>query len=256
MNDSASDPPRAEPADQIITSPTSQYAANQGDGGHVPLSRTQGEEAGDPPGAKARHVDDYELLEELGRGGMGIVYKALHPKLNRLVALKMILAGGQAAEADLARFRREAIARAHHPHIVQIHEIGEHEGLPYMVLEFCPGGSLADKLDGTPWPTEPVLYGMGRYQDALESLQHAQKLAREPRHQCANLLWLALTYHQLGQEQLARECLQEADDLMRTWYPRAGEEIHQHVIEEYLECTILRREAEKLIQQPENRTTP
>jgi WD40 repeat protein/tRNA A-37 threonylcarbamoyl transferase component Bud32 len=85
---------------------------------------------------------------------MGVVYKARQVKLNRLVALKMILAGGHAGEADLARFRTEAeaIARLQHPHIVQVFEIGEHEGKPYFSLEFCAAGSMAQKLDGTPLP--------------------------------------------------------------------------------------------------------
>jgi serine/threonine protein kinase len=96
----------------------------------------------------------YEVLGELGRGGMGVVYKARQAKLQRLVALKMILAGGHAGAADLVRFRTEAeaIARLQHPNIVQVFEIGEHEGKPFFSLEFCDGGSLADKLNGTPLP--------------------------------------------------------------------------------------------------------
>ncbi len=104
--------------------------------------------------SKARpEVVGYEILGELGRGGMGIVYQARHLTLNRLVALKMILAGGHAGEHELARFRSEAqaVARLHHPNIIQIFEVGE-SGQPYFSLEFCEGGSLAQQLDGTPLP--------------------------------------------------------------------------------------------------------
>jgi WD40 repeat protein len=96
----------------------------------------------------------YEILSELGRGGMGVVYKARHLQLDRVVALKMILSGGHASAAELDRFKDEAraIARLQHPNIVQIHEVGEQRGLPYFSLEFCPGGSLDRKLSGTPLP--------------------------------------------------------------------------------------------------------
>jgi serine/threonine protein kinase len=113
--------------------------------------------AGDPPtpeGPAVPQVPGYEILGVLGRGGMGVVYKAKQTKLNRLVALKMILAGGHAGDDERRRFltEAEAVARLHHPNIVQIHEVGEADGQPFFTLEFVPGGSLAAKLSGTPLP--------------------------------------------------------------------------------------------------------
>jgi serine/threonine protein kinase len=99
-------------------------------------------------------VPGYEIIKELGRGGMGVVYQARQTKLNRVVALKMILSGGHAGPAERARFRTEAeaIARLQHPNIVQVHEVGEHEDRPFFSLEFCAGGSLETVLGGTPLP--------------------------------------------------------------------------------------------------------
>ena len=94
-------------------------------------------------------VGSYEILGELGRGGMGVVYKARHQRLHRLVALKMILAGGRARAIDLERFQSEAeaVAQVHHRNIVQIYEIGEHEGLPFIALEFVEGGSMDGRTE-------------------------------------------------------------------------------------------------------------
>jgi tetratricopeptide (TPR) repeat protein len=100
------------------------------------------------------HVPGFEILRVLGRGGMGVVYEARQVALKRTVALKMILAGGHAGPAELARFRTEgeAVARLQHPNVVQIYEVGEADGLPFFALEFCPGGALDKHLKGTPQP--------------------------------------------------------------------------------------------------------
>jgi eukaryotic-like serine/threonine-protein kinase len=97
-------------------------------------------------------VPGFEILEELGRGGMGVVYKARQINLNRLVALKMVLVGAHAGPVALARFHGEAqaIASLQHPDIVQIHDVGQAGGLPYFSLEFIDGGSLAAQIAGRP----------------------------------------------------------------------------------------------------------
>jgi serine/threonine-protein kinase len=93
-------------------------------------------------------IPGFVVEAELGRGGMGVVYRAHDTALNRTVAIKMVLAGAHASEQERARFlaEAEAVAALQHPGIVQVFHIGRHEGLPYFVLEFCPGGSLADKI--------------------------------------------------------------------------------------------------------------
>jgi serine/threonine protein kinase/Tfp pilus assembly protein PilF len=103
---------------------------------------------------KRPEVPGYEILSELGRGGMGVVYKARQCRLNRVVALKMILAGDYAGADAVERIMAEAeiVARLQHPNIVQIYATGDCDGRPYVELEYVAGGSLADRLDGTPWP--------------------------------------------------------------------------------------------------------
>jgi serine/threonine-protein kinase len=101
-----------------------------------------------PPGAVACQIPGHEILSIIDQGGMGIVYKARHIRLNRIVAIKMILAGSHAPKEQLDRFRTEteAVARLHHPNIVEIFDVGEAEGLPYYSMEFVDGGSLEQVL--------------------------------------------------------------------------------------------------------------
>ena len=97
---------------------------------------------------------DYELLAELGRGGMGVVYKARHVALDRTVALKMLLPSAVAGRAELDRFRSEVVATAalQHPHIVQVYEVGDSAERPFYTMQFIEGPSLSQRLRDGPIP--------------------------------------------------------------------------------------------------------
>jgi hypothetical protein len=126
-------------------------------------------EAAEP--RRVRYFGDYELLEEIAHGGMGIVYKAKQVSLERLVALKMILKGELATPHDLARFRAEAEAAANldHPHIVPIYEVGEHDGQQYYAMRFIEGTSLAG------FPRADTRTEAGRMATIARAVHHAHQ---------------------------------------------------------------------------------
>jgi serine/threonine-protein kinase len=125
-----------------------------------------------PGGAAALPgVPGYEVLEVLGHGGMGVVYRARQVGLDRVVALKMIRTDLLLDEGARARFRAEAraVAKLEHPHIVRVHDSGEHAGRPYFALELMSGGSLAEKLkEEGPWPARAAAELVVRLAGAVE----------------------------------------------------------------------------------------
>jgi serine/threonine protein kinase len=139
-----------DPTDRILASPAAQAAAQL----RPPaLALAESPPGAEPPlGGPRRAIAGYELLEELGRGGMAVVFQARQVSLGRLVALKMVLAGGFHSPEGRARFLAEAaaVARLHHPNVVQIFECGTHDERPYFSMELCEGGALAPRLRGGP----------------------------------------------------------------------------------------------------------
>ncbi len=127
-----------------------------------------------PRAETAARIPGHEILGLLGRGGMGVVYKARHLRLGRVVALKMILAGSHAGPEELARLHEEAraVARLRHPNIVQIYEVGEADGHPFLSLEYVEGGSLAQRLNGIPLPARQAAELVGVLARAV---QHAHE---------------------------------------------------------------------------------
>jgi serine/threonine-protein kinase len=126
-------------------------------------------------------IAGYQMEAVLGRGGMGVVYKALHLKLRRPVALKMMLSGPFAGQSELGRFMREAeaIAALRHEHIVQVYDVGDADGCPYFTMEYMEGGTLAEKLGGVPQPALQAATLGVRLAGAIQAAHRAGILHRD-----------------------------------------------------------------------------
>jgi tetratricopeptide (TPR) repeat protein len=152
------------------------HAPGHQTGGPDPLAVTVG--AGNPVAAEVPIAtltpEGYEILGRLGQGGMGVVYKARQKDLNRLVALKMIHSRGRPDAKQRGRFRREAesVARLHHPNVVQIYETGEHDGRPFLAMEYVEGTNLERFLAGKP---QPVRESARLVATLAEAVQHAHE---------------------------------------------------------------------------------
>src|SRR5271167_3122175 len=144
-----------------------------------------------PPGADAilavphpvelPQVPGYRVEALLGRGGMGVVYRAWHLRLNRAVALKMLLAGPCARPEELERFLREsqAVARLGHPNIVQVYDMGDVEGRPYFTMELVEGGNLADQIRGVPQPAHQAAACVATLAEAIHAAHQSSIVHRD-----------------------------------------------------------------------------
>src|SRR5262245_40856325 len=150
---------------------------------------------GEPRPPDWPQVPGYEVLRELGRGGMGVVYRARQVTGGRLVALKLIRDGALASAQDRARFRleAEAAARMQHPNVVQIFEVGEHNGLPFFAMELIEGGSLDKHLAGQPMSPPEAAELVLALADAIEHA-HARKIVHRDLKP-ANILMSFVTSH-------------------------------------------------------------
>ncbi len=134
-----------------------------------------------PFSGNVHQIPGHEVQEVLGRGGMGVVYRARHVRLNRSVAIKMLLTGANASSAARKRFLREAeaVAGLRHPNIVQIHDMGDHDGQPYFTMEFVEGGNLSQKLAGAPQPPLEAAALLATLAQAIEAAHRSGIVHRD-----------------------------------------------------------------------------
>ena len=158
-----------------------------------------------------RYFGDYELLEEIAHGGMGVVYKARQVSLNRIVAVKMILAGQFASDAEVKRFRIEAESAANlqHPNIVAIHEVGVHEGRHYFSMDYVEGKNLTEMLVGKPMPSSQAATLMKLIAEAVHYAHQRGILHRDLKPQ--NILVDAQAQPRITDFGLAKRILQDSN---------------------------------------------
>jgi serine/threonine protein kinase len=226
-SDSPKDPTRSS---QDVTTDFSQLAQTRGDstpGDSISIDIVPGEAANptlrpadtapkaEHRGKAPKRIASYEILAELGRGGMGVVYHGHDLKLKRDVAIKVVLAGGHAGKVEFARFQTEAeaVARLKHPNVVQVYEIGEDRDLPFLALEYCPGGSLDQRLNELPPNFRESAELVALLADAVEHAHQAGIIHRDLKP--ANVLFDADGTPKLTDFGLAKK-IGDADSYTRT----------------------------------------
>jgi tRNA A-37 threonylcarbamoyl transferase component Bud32 len=164
-----------------LLSPGSSFSHPPAPGPHSYAEPPDSETKELAPGTRLGYVGDYELIEEIARGGMGVVYRARQASLKRIVAVKMIRSGELAGEAEVQRFRAEAEAAANlkHPNIVAIHEIGEHEGRHYFSMDFVAGQNLAQLAGGRPVPARQAAEWLKTIAEAVQFAHQRGVLHRD-----------------------------------------------------------------------------
>ncbi len=140
-----------------------------------------GERSSNSSSTDLPRIPGHELLEVLGHGGMGIVYKARHLRLNRSVAIKMLLTGAHARPESRERFLREAeaVASLRHPNIVQVYDMGDQAGQPYFTMEYIEGGTLAQQLAGTPQPPRQAAAMLATLAEAVQAAHRSGIVHRD-----------------------------------------------------------------------------